>query len=186
MRLTPLSILLVALVIVAPVFALAFPFGGMIGGSGPRCPYCGAVCACYNAAIYSNLGPPRGGEYVWTPSTRTYQFGAPRAVGQWLLGLASTPYYCVVSISPVLVCSGSHIDMMGSSAVGGADRNLQFCDYKWKYACYKSGAEYDAAEGKLRELATAMTQESKPEDSARYTQTADEMKAERQARYGSQ
>lgn len=113
MRLTPLSILLTALFMAAPLFTFAFPFGGQITGGG--CPFCAAVCPCYNAAIYAHLSPPRGGEFIWSPSTRTYQFGPPRRAGQWLLGLASAPYYCVVSISPVLVCPGSHIDMMGSS-----------------------------------------------------------------------
>jgi hypothetical protein len=89
----------------APSFALAFPFGGQIG----------IVKPCYNNAIYVALGPPRGGPYIWTPSTRTYLFGPPSHVGQWLLGLASAPYYCVVSIFPVIVWPGTHIDMMGSS-----------------------------------------------------------------------
>lgn len=88
-----------------PLFAHAFPFGGSIG----------IIRPCYNNAIYVNLGPPRGGPFVWTPSTRTYQFGPPRRSGQWLLGLASAPYYCVVSIFPVDVWPGVHIDMMGSS-----------------------------------------------------------------------
>lgn len=90
---------------VLPFFAHAFPFGGAIG----------VVKPCYNNAIYAALGGPRGGPFVWTPATRTYQFGPPRRSGQWLLGLASAPYYCVVSIFPVIVWPGTHIDMMGSS-----------------------------------------------------------------------
>lgn len=96
---------LLAVILMLPSVTLAFPFGGQIN----------LVRPCYNAAIYANLGPPRGGQFIWTPSTRTYQFGPPRRVGQWLLGLASAPYYCVVSISPVIVWAGTHIDMMGSS-----------------------------------------------------------------------
>jgi hypothetical protein len=88
-----------------PASALAFPFGGSIGTIKP----------CYNNAIYVNLGLPRGGPYIWTPATKTYQFGPPRHSGQWLLGLASAPYYCVVSIFPVDVWPGTHIDMLGSS-----------------------------------------------------------------------
>ncbi len=88
-----------------PSSAFAIPFGGAIG----------VYLQCYNTAIFTALGPPRGGQYIWSPATRTYQFGAPRGVGQWLLGLASAPYYCVYSIFPVLVAPGLHMDMMGSS-----------------------------------------------------------------------
>jgi hypothetical protein len=89
----------------APLVALAFPFGGQAS----------IVIPCYNQAIYANLGPPRGGPYVWTPSTKTYQFGPPTHAGQWLLGLAGAPYFCVVSIQPVIVWAGTYITMMGSS-----------------------------------------------------------------------
>lgn len=88
-----------------PTFSFAFPIGGAIG----------VIRPCYNNAIYVALGPPRGGAFIWTPSTKTYQFGPPRRSGQWVLGLASAPYYCVVSIFPVEVWAGIHIDMMGSS-----------------------------------------------------------------------
>jgi hypothetical protein len=105
-----------ALLFVVPTYAFAFPFGGQIGAGG-------AVCSgnpsplifCYNSAIYARLGPPIGGQYIWTPSTKTYLFGPPNHVGQWLLGLAQVPYYCVASISPVIVCPGTAIMMMGSS-----------------------------------------------------------------------
>lgn len=90
---------------VVPRTSFAFPFGGAIN----------TIYFCYNNAIYARLGPPIGGPYVWTPSTVTYQFGRPSHSGQWLLGLASAPYYCVVSISPVWVEPGTAIDMMGSS-----------------------------------------------------------------------
>src|SRR3989344_4392513 len=67
------------LCVIAPSVATAFPFGGQAS----------IVLPCiYNSTIYVNLGPPRGGEFVWTTATRTYQFGPPRYAGQWLLGLA--------------------------------------------------------------------------------------------------
>ena len=88
-----------------PISAHAFPFGGQAG----------MVIPCYNQAIYASLGPPRGGPYVWTPSTKTYQFGAPTHAGQWLLGLAGAPYYCIVSIQPVIVWPGTYITMLGTS-----------------------------------------------------------------------
>lgn len=88
-----------------PYVAHAQPFGGAIN----------TLFRCYNVAIFANVGPPRPAAVVWTPATRTYRFGAPRAVGQWLLGLVGAPHYCVVSIFPVIVFPGKHIAMMGSS-----------------------------------------------------------------------
>jgi hypothetical protein len=91
-----------------PALALAFPFGGQAS----------QVIFCYNDAIWAQLGPPIGGPYIWTPATQTYQFGPPTHAGQWLLGLAGAPYYCLVSIEPIIVYAGTDITMMGSS--GGA------------------------------------------------------------------
>jgi len=96
---------LVAVVIITPSSVLAFPFGGRAT----------QVVPCYNNAIYAYLSAPRGGPFVWTPATRTYQFGPPTHPGQWLLGLAGAPYYCIVSILPIIVWSGTAITMMGSS-----------------------------------------------------------------------
>ena len=99
------SLILALVAFVYPAFVFAFPFGGQAG----------MVLPCYNQAIYASLGPPRGGPYVWTPSTKTYAFSAPTHAGQWLLGLAGAPYYCIVSIQPVIVWPGTYITMMGSS-----------------------------------------------------------------------
>jgi hypothetical protein len=96
---------LVAVVLAFPLAASAFPFGGEIS----------QVIFCYNDAVWANVGPPRGGQFVWTPSTVTYEFGPPSHSGQWLLGLASPPYYCLVSIEPIIVYTGIAITMMGSS-----------------------------------------------------------------------
>lgn len=97
--------LLVLVFSVAPTSAYAAPFGGQAS----------QVVPCYNEAIYAQLGPPRGGPYIWTPSTKTYPFGPPTHSGQWLLGLSGAPYYCIVSIMPVIVWEGTSIMMMGSS-----------------------------------------------------------------------
>ena len=94
-----------AMFLITPIIAMAFPFGGQAG----------TVRPCYNQAIYASLGPPRGGPYIWTPSTKTYYFGPPTHAGQWLLGLAGVPYYCIISIQPVIVWPGTYITMMGSS-----------------------------------------------------------------------
>lgn len=83
----------------------ADPFGGRAS----------FVKACYNETIYALLGPPRGGPFVWYPATKTYQFGPPRAAGQWLLGLAGPPYYCLAYVSPVTTWPARAILMMGSS-----------------------------------------------------------------------
>ncbi|MFA7309597.1 MAG: hypothetical protein WC050_01695 [Candidatus Paceibacterota bacterium] len=88
-----------------PALALAFPFGGRATQVSP----------CYNNAIIAYVGAPRGGVYIWTPSTRTYQFGAPTHAGQWLLGLASAPYYCIISVVPIDVRAGIAIQMLGTS-----------------------------------------------------------------------
>ncbi len=97
--------LVAALLLSTPMFALAFPFGGDIG----------TIVPCYNDAIYAAIGPPVPGPYIWTPSTVTYEFGPPSHSGQWLLGLAGAPYYCLVSIEPIIVWPGIAITMMGSS-----------------------------------------------------------------------
>ncbi len=102
------SVFLLAALIVPfaiPRTAHAFPFGGAIG----------QIIFCYNNAIWSRVGPPRGGDFIWTPMTKTYMFGPPRHSGQWLLGLAAPPYFCVVSTDPVIVYAGILITMMGSS-----------------------------------------------------------------------
>jgi hypothetical protein len=94
-----------AVIVLAPATALAFPFGGQAS----------VVIPCYNGAIYALLGPPIGGPYLWTASTKTYQFGPPTHAGQWLLGNAGPPYFCLVSILPIITYPGTDIIMMGSS-----------------------------------------------------------------------
>ncbi|MDB5238244.1 MAG: hypothetical protein JWM46_514 [Candidatus Kaiserbacteria bacterium] len=88
-----------------PLSAFAFPFGGQAA----------LVIPCYNGAIYAFIGPPIGGPYIWTPSTQTYRNGPPTHSGQWLLGLAGAPYYCIVSIEPINVFPGTAIMMLGTS-----------------------------------------------------------------------
>jgi len=108
------AVAIAVLLFSAPLVASAFPFGGQAS----------MVIPCYNDAIYAMLGPPIGGPYIWTPATKTYQFGPPTHAGQWLLGLAGAPYYCLVSIEPVIVYPGTDITMMGSSGGGSASALL--------------------------------------------------------------
>jgi hypothetical protein len=99
------TIFLIAIFLASPATTFAYPFGGMIN----------QIIFCFNNAIYTSVGPPRGGPFIWTPSTRTYQFGPPMHTGQWLLGLVAPPYYCLVSIQPIIVWSGVLMTMEGSS-----------------------------------------------------------------------
>ncbi len=100
------AIIFVATAWVFPRTTEAFPFGGQAS----------IVLPClYNSTIYAELGPPIGGNYVWTTATQTYQFGPPRHGGQWVLGLAGVPYYCIYSISPLITYPAIAITMMGSS-----------------------------------------------------------------------
>lgn len=96
---------LLAIALLVPSTMYASPFGGEAS----------EVIPCFNTAIYASLGGPRGGPFIWTPATQTYRFGPPTHAGQWLLGLSSVPYYCIVSILPVIVFPGIAISMMGSS-----------------------------------------------------------------------
>jgi len=98
-------IALIVATLLFPFAALAFPFGGQAS----------IVLPCYNGAIYANLGAPIGGPFIWTPGTRAYSHGAPYHSGQWALGLAGAPYYCIVSIEPIIVFPGTAVIMSGSS-----------------------------------------------------------------------
>ncbi len=101
-----IALFLLVVLVALPATAYAYPFGGQIG----------RIINCYNQAIYAAIGAPGpAGPYIWTPSTQTYQFGPPSHSGQWLLGLSGAPYYCLVSIVPIIVEPGTSIMMMGSS-----------------------------------------------------------------------
>ncbi|RJR12864.1 hypothetical protein C4585_02795 [Candidatus Parcubacteria bacterium] len=104
MRIVVSALALVA--VLFPSISFAFPFGGQAA----------TVLPCYyNSTIYTSLGPPRGGEYVWTTATKSYDFGPPTHSGQWLLGLAGVPYYCIYRTSPLTIFTGITITMHGSS-----------------------------------------------------------------------
>lgn len=105
------TIALLALLMSVPFVAAAKPFGGQITK---------IVYPCYNRVIWARLSAPVPGDYIWTSATRTYQFGPPTHVGQWLLGLTGVPYNCLVSINPIIVWEGITISMMGSSGPSGA------------------------------------------------------------------
>lgn len=86
--------------------AHAFPWGGQFQ----------QVIPCFNAVIWVLAGPPRGGKYIWVPgATRTYDYGPPSHAGQWGLGLAAPPYFCIVSPLPLIVWPGVIMTMLGTS-----------------------------------------------------------------------
>jgi hypothetical protein len=95
--------LLIALMIPSAAFA-ANVFGGKVSVSIP----------CFNVAIWNTVGAPRGGIYIWTPATRTYPYGAP-GPGRWTLGLYGLPYFCIVTVAPLIVFPGISMTMEGSS-----------------------------------------------------------------------
>lgn len=106
---------IIVLALLTPASTYARPFGGQAS----------IVLPClYNSTIYVNLGPPIGGEYVWTTATKTYQFGPPRYAGQWLLGLAGAPYFCIYQKDPLTVYTATSISMMGSSGTAAPSRPL--------------------------------------------------------------
>lgn len=88
-----------------PCAAYALPIGGQVS----------QLLPCYNTAIYAYLGPPLGGPYIWIPATETFPNGAPSFIGQWVIGTALPPNYCLYSIAPVRSNAGLTIIMMGSS-----------------------------------------------------------------------
>lgn len=86
--------------------AHAFPWGGQFQ----------TVIPCFNAVIWTLVGPPRGGAYIWVPgATRTYDNGPPSHPGQWGIGLAAPPYFCIVSPLPLIVWPGIIMTMLGTS-----------------------------------------------------------------------
>src|SRR3989338_8919373 len=103
MRAVTISFLTALLMLSTPLAAYAFPFGGQIT----------IIKPCYNNAIYVNLSPPRGGAFIWTPATKTYQFGPPRHGGQGPVGLAGAPFYLAVFIFPPSVWQGPNSVMWG-------------------------------------------------------------------------
>ncbi len=104
--------LLVITIIVTSLSIFYTPrvYAGVFGGAA------GAVIPCFNAVIWTSVGAPRGGQYIWAPGvTRTYEYGPPAHSGQWLLGLYGAPYFCIVSPLPLIIFPGLLMTMLGSS-----------------------------------------------------------------------
>ena len=70
---------------------------------------------CFNAAIWTTVGPPRGGLYIYTlGATKRYPYGVPTS-GKYVLGLYGIPYFCIVWIAPLYVLPGIQMTMVGTS-----------------------------------------------------------------------
>ncbi len=84
------------------------PFGG---------PVLYMIPGCLERVTWVAIGPPRSGWYVHQAGvTRTYAFGPPRHIGQFLLGLYAPKHFCVKNTSAgLIVKAGFLITMMGSS-----------------------------------------------------------------------
>lgn len=84
----------------------ATPFGGAIE----------ALVYCNDGSRWVHLGGPRGGDFIWTAGTRTYEFGPPKRVGQWLLGLSGGAGSCTIGAEPFTTSiPGQVMYMVGSS-----------------------------------------------------------------------
>ncbi len=53
---------------------------------------------------------------IWTPATRTYLWGPPRKVGQWVLGRYDIPYACTQG-PHIPALYGFRMTMVGTSAI---------------------------------------------------------------------
>lgn len=66
--------------------------------------------------ILFTVGPPRPQKLVWHAAfSRTYEYGAPRRIGQQTLGLYGLPDLCVLNLSPFRVDQGRRVIMIGTS-----------------------------------------------------------------------
>ncbi len=103
--------LILIIIIITFILPLKTNAAIQFGGSIQR------IIGCVNnGVIYTLLGPPRGGEYIWSPTvTDTYAFGPPKRTGQWLLGNAAVSHFCIVTVTPLVVLPGWLMMSLGSS-----------------------------------------------------------------------
>lgn len=96
--------ILLTVLLLIPLRAHALiPFGGMT-----------LLIRPCNTGLLATVGPPRPGEYMWTPATRTYLYGPP-SPGRWLLGNAAPPTLCFLGIH--YIGAGPIMIMLGSSGL---------------------------------------------------------------------
>ncbi len=94
-----------ALFVITPQKTEAFSWGGQFT----------SVIPCMGGNIWVSVSAPRGGAFIWTPITKTFQYGPPRHAGQYGLGLAGPPTFCLVSPFPVIPIPGIIMLMLGTS-----------------------------------------------------------------------
>ena len=85
-----------------------------------------SIAPCYNRAIYVKLAD--GGAFVWTGSTRKFNYAPPQESRQMIMGVADMPYFCVSSIQPVIVWSGMHIGEMALRNWDSSDNDRLIAD----------------------------------------------------------
>ena len=107
-RLLPTFVMVLMLVI--PLSASAGLLSGTFGGKVTLFFPC-----IFNIppATWETVGPPKGGIYVWSPLTKT--FNGPPAPGKWVLGISGIPYFCLFSIAPLFAFPGISMVMVGTS-----------------------------------------------------------------------
>lgn len=81
-------------------------FGKVLGGPIIK------IQKCFNDATYVELGGSAGGPFVLTNSTKNYQDTIPARKGQWIIGTAGAPYYCLASLTPTQVWPGTYVATM--------------------------------------------------------------------------
>lgn len=137
-------VVMIAIVCVLPLSAHAIYFGGpVIPFPCPLGPT--GVCVCLNVATYVVVGPPRPGAFVWSLVSKTYASGPAWTAGQYVLGRASVPYFCVLSVLPTIVVPGLHVDFLGTSRpTRGNPITIGTTTALWIYSQFTTPAEYDA------------------------------------------
>jgi len=110
-RMPPFLILLLTVIFLAsslpyPAEAIR-PFGGPITWYFPGC----------NQGSLLYVGPPVGGQFMYTGSSKSFLFGPPTHVGQYLLGMSAGYLVCTVpcKIGACPIGGGELILFHGSS-----------------------------------------------------------------------
>lgn len=179
------TLVLVAAITVPISVSAANVFGGKVNPSIP----------CFNVATWNVVGPPRGGRFIFIPKvTRTYPFGAPGS-GRWTLGLYGIPYFCIVSIAPLIVFPGISMTMEASSGPSApsapapapaptpAPTPTAPSIPTWKYPQFTTAAQYEA---EIARLNTAQQQcIALGVRTCTYAIQADAVAQEQQQRFGS-
>lgn len=80
------------------------PFGGQVS----------QIKKCQGGSIYAEIKSALGGtkKVIWTPGTKTYDYGPIKHPGQWVLGMLGGSTTCV--LGPKQTISGQKITILGT------------------------------------------------------------------------